>query len=58
MGTHLQLLADPDGLYRRLCARQFGEADLLPSIPTRQPDPASGAAIPLGAHRRMKPAPT
>jgi len=25
MGTHAQLLADRDGLYRRLCARQFGE---------------------------------
>ena len=25
MGTHAQLMADRDGLYRRLCARQFGE---------------------------------
>ena len=25
MGTHAQLLADQSGLYRRLCARQFGE---------------------------------
>jgi ABC-type multidrug transport system fused ATPase/permease subunit len=25
MGTHAQLLADRDGLYHRLCARQFGE---------------------------------
>ena len=25
MGTHVQLLADEYGLYRRLCARQFGE---------------------------------
>ena len=25
MGTHAQLLADRDGLYARLCARQFGE---------------------------------
>jgi ATP-binding cassette, subfamily B, bacterial MsbA len=25
MGTHAQLLADHDGLYGRLCARQFGE---------------------------------
>ena len=24
-GTHAQLLASKDGLYRRLCARQFGE---------------------------------
>ena len=27
-GTHAQLLAEPDGLYRRLCARQFGEPGL------------------------------
>jgi ABC-type multidrug transport system fused ATPase/permease subunit len=26
MGTHAQLLADPEGLYRRLCIRQFGDA--------------------------------
>ena len=25
MGTHAQLLAERDGLYCRLCARQFGE---------------------------------
>ena len=25
MGTHAQLMADREGLYRRLCARQFGE---------------------------------
>lgn len=25
MGTHKQLLADPSGLYRQLCDRQFGE---------------------------------
>lgn len=25
MGTHADLLADPDGLYHRLCIRQFGE---------------------------------
>ncbi|MEJ7680204.1 MAG: ATP-binding cassette domain-containing protein [Segetibacter sp.] len=24
-GTHAQLLAQPDGLYRRLCERQFGD---------------------------------
>ena len=30
MGTHAQLLAERDGLYCRLCARQFGE----PAIPT------------------------
>jgi ATP-binding cassette, subfamily B, bacterial MsbA len=27
MGTHAQLMADRDGLYRRLCARQFGATD-------------------------------
>src|SRR3954454_12623175 len=27
-GTHEQLLADPDGLYRRLCVAQFGEQPL------------------------------
>jgi subfamily B ATP-binding cassette protein MsbA len=29
MGTHAQLLADRNGLYRRLCARQFGEPVIL-----------------------------
>jgi ABC-type multidrug transport system fused ATPase/permease subunit len=29
MGTHAQLLADHEGLYHRLCARQFGEPGLL-----------------------------
>ena len=29
MGTHAQLLADRDGLYRRLCARQFGEPAIV-----------------------------
>jgi ABC-type multidrug transport system fused ATPase/permease subunit len=27
VGTHRELLADADGLYRRLCLRQFGEPD-------------------------------
>jgi ABC-type multidrug transport system fused ATPase/permease subunit len=31
MGTHSQLLADRDGLYRSLCARQFGEPSGQPS---------------------------
>jgi ATP-binding cassette, subfamily B, bacterial MsbA len=30
MGTHAQLVANRDGLYRRLCARQFGEPATLP----------------------------
>ncbi len=58
MGTHPQLLADPDGLYRRLCARQFGEIDLLPPIPTLRSDPAAAAGPALGTRRRMEAAPT
>ncbi len=44
MGTHAELLADPEGLYRRLCARQFGEpgSAALPPIPTLRSDPAAG----------------
>ncbi len=37
IGTHAQLMADRAGLYRRLCARQFGEP--APSIAAR-PSPA------------------
>ncbi len=33
MGTHDQLLANRDGLYRRLCARQFGEAAASANAP-------------------------
>jgi ABC-type multidrug transport system fused ATPase/permease subunit len=39
-GTHAELLADPDGLYRRLYVRQFGGIDLardLPPPPPRRP---------------------
>ena len=50
MGTHAQLLADRDGLYRRLCARQFGEREpdlaALPTIPTLRSDPAPASAAP------------
>jgi ABC-type multidrug transport system fused ATPase/permease subunit len=35
VGTHAQLLADRGGLYRRLCARQFG--DLPPAEAVSQP---------------------
>ena len=28
MGTHAQLLENPDGLYKRLCEKQFGEPAL------------------------------
>ncbi len=31
-GTHNDLLADEDGLYRRLCLRQFGESALIASV--------------------------
>ncbi len=38
MGTHGQLLADASGLYRQLCARQFGEAGRV-SEAQRKPEP-------------------
>ncbi len=34
-GTHQELLADADGLYRRLCIRQFGALDMGPALPWR-----------------------
>ncbi len=40
MGTHAQLMADRDGLYRRLCARQFGEP--APVIGPRVPTTSAG----------------
>jgi ABC-type multidrug transport system fused ATPase/permease subunit len=58
IGTHAQLLADPDGLYARLCARQFGEPSALPAIATRRTDVGGGAKIaPGGPHRRTEAAP-
>ncbi len=39
MGTHAQLMSDRDGLYRRLCARQFGEP-----APIRSPHLPSASA--------------
>jgi ABC-type multidrug transport system fused ATPase/permease subunit len=39
MGTHARLMADRDGLYRRLCARQFGEP-----APARSSRPATASA--------------
>lgn len=61
-GTHAELLAQPDGLYKRLCARQFGEHDserpaariLDPGeprvvIPTVRTDLAAH----IGPHRRV-----
>jgi subfamily B ATP-binding cassette protein MsbA len=35
-GTHAELLAEPGGLYRRLCARQFGNAPTAGSVGVRQ----------------------
>jgi ABC-type multidrug transport system fused ATPase/permease subunit len=39
MGTHSELLADHNGLYRRLCARQFGESvsETSHDLPGRSP---------------------
>jgi ABC-type multidrug transport system fused ATPase/permease subunit len=38
MGTHAQLMADREGLYRRLCARQFGEpASAIAGRPAMRP---------------------
>ena len=54
MGTHAQLLADRDGLYRRLCARQFGEpAATACDAATLRTDLASAAR----ARRRPETAP-
>ncbi len=55
VGTHAELLAEPDGLYRRLCARQFGEPGLGDPpvvIPTLRTDPVAFT----GPHRRADPA--
>lgn len=61
-GTHAELLAQPEGLYRRLCARQFGEPDGCELdgreprvvIPTVRADLAAHA----GPHRRIDSAAT
>jgi ABC-type multidrug transport system fused ATPase/permease subunit len=39
VGTHRELLADADGLYRRLCLRQFGEPDLADGWRPDEPSP-------------------
>ncbi len=58
IGTHPQLLADPDGLYGRLCARQYGEPPVLPAIATLRTDVGVGAKVAPGVpHRRTEPAP-
>ena len=40
MGTHSRLMADREGLYRRLCARQIGEP-AMPIIPRRPTNPGA-----------------
>ena len=48
VGTHRELLADADGLYRRLCLRQFGEPEPVdawrPDVPS-SPRPIGIAAV-------------
>jgi ABC-type multidrug transport system fused ATPase/permease subunit len=44
-GTHHDLLADPHGLYRRLCVRQFGEP-CLAGIGVGRSDPESAIPSP------------
>jgi ABC-type multidrug transport system fused ATPase/permease subunit len=49
-GTHAELLADPDGLYRRLYACQFGGIDLardLDPTPLRRPRRRGTFALPV-----------
>jgi len=59
IGTHARLLADADGLYRRLCASQFGEPAGLPAIAIRRNDPRASPRSPApGPHRRADAAPT
>jgi ABC-type multidrug transport system fused ATPase/permease subunit len=53
IGTHAQLLADQEGLYRRLCARQFGDPALLPPVPTLRSEHRAGVGMAAtGPHRR------
>ncbi len=59
MGPHAELLADPEGLYRRLCARQFGEpgSAALPPIPTHRSNPGAGNTA-AGPRRRTESGPS
>ena len=45
-GTHADLIADPDGLYRQLCLRQFGEPALLDAAKRTDAGPATSARPP------------
>lgn len=49
-GTHAELLTDRDGLYARLCARQFGGIDLVrdrPAVVPRRPCFRPTIALPV-----------
>jgi ABC-type multidrug transport system fused ATPase/permease subunit len=51
-GTHAELLADREGLYYRLCARQFGGIDLaggLKPVAPRRTQPVPTIALPVYA---------
>jgi subfamily B ATP-binding cassette protein MsbA len=46
-GTHAQLLASKDGLYRRLCARQFGEPGMAANGDRLEPGLKDPERLPL-----------
>jgi ABC-type multidrug transport system fused ATPase/permease subunit len=50
-GTHAQLLASKDGLYRRLCARQFGEPGMVAKVDRMEPGMKDRERLPLVAAR-------
>jgi ATP-binding cassette, subfamily B, bacterial MsbA len=50
-GTHAQLLASKDGLYRRLCARQFGEPGMGAKGDRLEPAVKDRERLPLVAAR-------
>ena len=50
-GTHAQLLASKDGLYRRLCARQFGEPGMGAKVDRQEPGLKDRERLPLAAAR-------
>ena len=50
-GTHAQLLASKDGLYRRLCARQFGEPGMGARMDRQEPGLKDRERLPLVAAR-------
>ena len=48
VGTHAKLLADADGLYRRLCLRQFGEPESADAWRHDEPHPHRPLGIAAG----------